>query len=399
MIEKASFLAKFRISEESFIKSRCDWDELVAIFIDFKSKKEELLVAGNLILERLRLIQEIHSLKIRIKDPEHLIEKIIRKKEENPERQITLERYSTEITDLIGVRALHLFKDEWINIHDGITDIWETHEPPTAYIRAGDPDKFFSDHGCEIKPHNAGYRSVHYLIKSQPTKTLHIAEVQVRTIFEEGWSEIDHRLRYPNDINNELLNEYLQIFNRLAGSADEMGSYIKLLKSALTAREIKYEEERDQFIKEKEIILNEMEKLKSKLKSETKENEELQKIIDSLKNTRVPELGFGISGYREAIKSGLTVGLGLLPMSDGLLSASGGLSASGALSASIAVPKGIADLKGIAIPKGIAVTKGIAVPKGIADLNGIAVPKGEGLLSNSETLSKGGKVGQETKDS
>jgi ppGpp synthetase/RelA/SpoT-type nucleotidyltranferase len=295
MLNKSKFLEKFKISDESFEKSKCDWEELKAIFYDFISKEQELLVAGNLILERLRLIKEIHSLKIRIKDPEHLIEKIIRKREENPERNISIDNYSTEITDLIGVRALHLFKDEWISIHDVITKIWDGHEPPTAYIRTGDPEKYFKDNGCEIKAHKAGYRSVHYLIKTQPTKLLHIAEIQVRTIFEEGWSEIDHRLRYPYDINNELLNEYLQIFNRLAGSADEMGSYIKTLKCALTEREKHYEKERDQFNNEKEAILKEMEKLKGRLKSEAKDKEELQKIIDTLKKSNIPSYGIDIS--------------------------------------------------------------------------------------------------------
>lgn len=312
MIDKLSFLEKYRISKETFEKSQCDWEELIDIHDDFHSNEKELLVAGNLILERLRLIKEIHSLKIRIKNPEHLIEKIIRKKEENPERKITLDSYSVEITDLIGARALHLFKDEWINIHNEIMKIWENHELPTAYIRTGDPEKDFKDNGCEIKPHDAGYRSVHYLIKSQPTKKLYIAEVQVRTIFEEGWSEIDHRLRYPYDINNDLLNEYLQIFNRLAGSADEMGGYIKILKNALTESEIKYEKERAQFNNEKKSILKEMEKLKGKLKNETKDKEELQKIIDTFKKSNVPSLNIGLLGIYQSGKDEKQRGPGIV---------------------------------------------------------------------------------------
>jgi hypothetical protein len=66
-----------------------------------------------------------------------------------------------------------------------------------------------------------------------------LAEVQVRTIFEEGWSEIDHRIRYPYDMDNLLLSQFLVIFNRLAGSADEMGSFIRFLKRELDVRESK----------------------------------------------------------------------------------------------------------------------------------------------------------------
>lgn len=305
MLDKSKFMRKYNISEDSFTKSTCSWDELKNIHNDFCSKEIELLVAGNQILERLRLIAEVHSLKIRIKDPEHLIEKIIRKKEENPERVITIENYFLEVTDLIGLRALHLFKDEWLPIHESIICVWETHEQPTAYVRSGDPDKFFIDNGCKVKSHDAGYRSVHYVIKTQPTKTLYLAEVQVRTIFEEGWSEIDHRLRYPYDINNDLLNEYLKIFNRLAGSSDEMGSYIKFLKAALVDREAKYDKERVQFNNEKDAILKEMEKLKGKLKSEAREKEELQNIIDSLKKSSAPSFGFGIIGHNDNARKGM----------------------------------------------------------------------------------------------
>ena len=55
-------------------------------------------------------------------------------------------------------------------------------------------------------------------------------ELQVRTIFEEAWSEIDHKIRYPYFMHDKLFSEYLLILNRLAGSADEMGTYIKFLQ-------------------------------------------------------------------------------------------------------------------------------------------------------------------------
>ena len=49
----------------------------------------------------------------------------------------------------------------------------------------------------------------------------------------KAWSEIDHKIRYPYDTQNDMLGEYLAIFNRIVGSADEMGSFIKKLKEEL----------------------------------------------------------------------------------------------------------------------------------------------------------------------
>ena len=60
---------------------------------------------------------------------------------------------------------------------------------------------------------------MHYLVGIDITKTLNISvEIQVRTVFEEAWSEIDHIMRYPYDVDNPIITEYLGIFNRIVGS-------------------------------------------------------------------------------------------------------------------------------------------------------------------------------------
>lgn len=82
---------------------------------------------------------------------------------------------------------------------------------------------------------------------------MYYAEVQVRSIFEEGWSEIDHRIRYPYNQNNKLFSEFLSIFNRLSGSADEMGTFLQTLQlelSKLKVENLKNVESRDKTIAE-----------------------------------------------------------------------------------------------------------------------------------------------------
>ena len=278
MIAKDKFLGKYKISNETFSSTGLSWDLLEEIFCNYSGQSSQFLAAANLISDYLRQIHEVHSLKFRIKDPEHLIEKIVRKKIEDPSRDITLETYRVEITDLIGVRALHLFKDEWSHIHQAVTSTWDLHETPKAYIRSGDSEQSFKENGCEINHHVAGYRSVHYLVKSQPAKFLFIAELQVRTIFEEGWSEIDHKLRYPHDLDNEILAEYLAIFNRLAGSADEMGTHIQRLKTRL----VELEGEVMSREQERQKTLIDLESLKVKLQSEAADKKKLQEAIDSI---------------------------------------------------------------------------------------------------------------------
>ena len=80
-----------------------------------------------------------------------------------------------------------------------------------------------------------------------------IAEIQVRTIFEEGYGEIDHQLRYSHSEIPEVLALNLLLFNRIAGSSYEMASLINLLNRNWIEMETKYEkiiETKDKEIKE-----------------------------------------------------------------------------------------------------------------------------------------------------
>jgi len=69
----------------------------------------ELQTTATYVVERLRTVPEVHSLKSRIKDAEHLVEKIIRKKYQRSDITVDCENYEEIITDLVGVRVLHLF--------------------------------------------------------------------------------------------------------------------------------------------------------------------------------------------------------------------------------------------------------------------------------------------------
>jgi ppGpp synthetase/RelA/SpoT-type nucleotidyltranferase len=233
LIKKQEFLRKYNIAENDFNKTGLTWDTLECISSKHVLSYDDLHATGNYVVEQLRRVKAVHSIKTRVKEPEHLIEKIIRRSLEDPKATITCDNYEEHITDLVGIRALHLFKDEWLPIHQFVRETWELKEEPIANVREGDPEtitKQFEQHGCKINIHPFGYRSIHYLLNLQPSKKTVVAELQVRTLFEEGWSEIDHKVRYPYEKEDTVLTESLLLFNRQAGSADEMGSFIKALQ-------------------------------------------------------------------------------------------------------------------------------------------------------------------------
>ncbi|MEW6657850.1 MAG: hypothetical protein AB1424_04240 [Thermodesulfobacteriota bacterium] len=240
MIDKIDFLKKYNIDQDKFNETGLNWEDLEKIHESYGKIKDDLQAAGNIVFDILRRNKKVHSIKMRIKNPDHLIDKLIRKVIKEPSQGINIDNYTIMITDLIGIRALHLFKEDWEPIHNFIIEKWEQqlHEKPLVYVRKGDPPEFLKRYEGKdliVEEHPRGYRSIHYLIETSLTaKIKFIVEIQVRTIFEEGWSEIDHQVRYPYDLDNVILSNYLDIFNRLAGSADEMGSFVTILKNALT---------------------------------------------------------------------------------------------------------------------------------------------------------------------
>jgi len=187
----------------------------------------------------------VHTVKSRIKDPDRLIEKIIRKTRDRKLKygkdfQFTLDNYKNEINDLIGIRVIHIFKEQWQEIHEFITKTWKVIEV-TANVREGDNTRKFEELGIEVRSRISGYRSVHYLVEFYPTNEKVIAEIQVRTIFEEGYGEIDHRLRYSHVEIPEILKSNILLFNRIVGSADEMASLINDLSKEWFSKEQEYE--------------------------------------------------------------------------------------------------------------------------------------------------------------
>lgn len=260
---KAEFLRKYPYIEGEIINNNIDFDALNDIYNDFNVYKDTYETQADFIANTLRTHNKIHSVKSRVKRSERLIEKIIRKTPDKKEKygddfQFSVKNYKDEINDLIGIRAIHIFKQDWESIHEYILNTWKVIEI-TANVRDGDDTKRFKELDIQIKSRPSGYRSVHYLIEFYPTNEKVIAEIQVRTIFEEGYGEIDHQLRYSHKEISEVLASNLLLFNRIVGSADEMASLINLLNKNLCEMENSYEKIIDS--KDEEIR-----RLKEKLK-------------------------------------------------------------------------------------------------------------------------------------
>jgi ppGpp synthetase/RelA/SpoT-type nucleotidyltranferase len=171
----------------------------------------------------------VHSVRSRIKDESHLREKIRRKKiHEN--RVITPDNLFEEVTDLAGVRVLHLYMAQFEAIHtvvDGYVSRghWCLNEPPCAYTWDPESSRFLERLGLKISIKESNYTSVHYVVK--PNENVPVAcEVQVRTLFEEVWGEIDHVLNYPVPTKSVACAEQLKVLAKMVGAGSRLAAAI-----------------------------------------------------------------------------------------------------------------------------------------------------------------------------
>ncbi|MFM9913441.1 MAG: hypothetical protein ACKVN9_07905 [Methylophilaceae bacterium] len=170
----------------------------------------------------------IHSIKSRLKDPDHLREKLVRKTLEVD--CITLDNFFTRITDLAGVRVLHLYQDQFPQIHGFIADKiksqdWFLAEKPIAYSWDPEARDFFESHGLEVKLKESYYTSIHYLIKPKGKSDI-CCEIQVRTLFEEIWGEIDHTINYPEPTQSKACKEQLRVLSKLVSTGTRLADSI-----------------------------------------------------------------------------------------------------------------------------------------------------------------------------
>lgn len=273
LINKEDFKIKYGISESQLNCCGLTWSELGQIYDDYKTNRipQYREISRDFIDEFLpdEIYEEnggvrIHSIRSRIKSPEHLIEKIVRRKEENYKKykELDAKNYELFVTDLIGIRCFVLFKADWQSVHKYLIkkirndpDLYvksPIHDPvyddkvyfaerPKAHIRAGDSREIYEE---LLEPDavidRRIYRSVHYIVRYKGV----FLEIQVRTLFEEGWGEVDHAIVYPYYKDDPFLKEYTELLNRLSGLADEMGSFFRRAK-ALEADYLRYSHDGD----------------------------------------------------------------------------------------------------------------------------------------------------------
>ena len=242
----------FNLPDNVICASGLSADDLEKIYYDYYGRLGDLEKCKNDFISEYILGAKnirLHSHGSRVKDPYHLLEKIIRKKHNNFEKYEAMQTddYFKYITDLIGCRILLVYKEDWERLHEYLVNTFDNIEEnyinkkdysgsyqrtfikpfmaerPVAYIRPGDYDDIYRKHSDLDINREGYYRSVHYIIRLKE----YYIELQVRSLYEEAWGEVDHDILYPLHKDNSRLVKFSQILNRIAGVGDELSDYFK----------------------------------------------------------------------------------------------------------------------------------------------------------------------------
>jgi ppGpp synthetase/RelA/SpoT-type nucleotidyltranferase len=175
------------------------------------------------------LSELVHSVKRRMKAPDGLKDKLIRKlvtcESSGQAFDVTADNLFLRINDLGGYRILHLHTQQMGQIHAILLDLLDKaqcdlYEKPFANIWDEESRAYFEGIGIHTEVNTRLYSSVHYVIQPR-SKTL-TCEIEVRTLADEIWGEIDHRINYPQAHPSLACREQIKALARVASSCSRL---------------------------------------------------------------------------------------------------------------------------------------------------------------------------------
>ena len=198
-----------------------------AILISFFKEKEKYEKLAQHIVHLIRddpssPMESLHTITYRIKDETRLIEKI---DEENKQLGaeavlITHKNFQQRVGDLLGIRLICLRLSDINRVEAYLGLLAEEKilrfigkpDQKRSFVLPIDPGAAIPD-GLDLQ--YSGYSSIHYQVElgensdaTDELKGLQI-EIQLRTILEEAWGEIDHKYRYVYSRSGDVLPEYI----------------------------------------------------------------------------------------------------------------------------------------------------------------------------------------------
>jgi GTP pyrophosphokinase len=194
--------------------------------------KEPAYWAGYSLSGRHPTPSPIQRVRLRIKRPESAVDKILRKPESYPD-SLTIESLR-RMPDTVGARVIVYFLSQLSLVDREIRNSREfelsPEHPPIAYL----PPHLHSELGLshiERQEKESGYASIHYLLRlregAEGAEENPCFELQLRTLSEDIWGEIEHVLGYkPEKRTSFAVRKQFKIISRELEALDEHFNFL-----------------------------------------------------------------------------------------------------------------------------------------------------------------------------
>ena len=172
------------------------------------------------------LAQWIHFIKYRVKGQRSLTDKLQRLVREDPSAPIDASNIFDRVTDLAGVRIIHLHNDQLADLHPRVLQILDQNQyaqlsDPVAHCWDDEYEALFHNIGLRTKRVDSMYTTVHYDVQASQNPPI-TCELQVRSLADEIWGEVSHRVNYPTESPSEACRDQLKVLARLTSGCGRL---------------------------------------------------------------------------------------------------------------------------------------------------------------------------------
>jgi ppGpp synthetase/RelA/SpoT-type nucleotidyltranferase len=172
----------------------------------------------------------VHFIKFRVKGGDSLKQKLVdkatKRRKAGKAPDITAENLFGKIGDLVAVRILHLHTDQIKPMTAAIAAVFASYrfkvkEGPTAIVWDQEYREHYKGLSIATQTRNSMYMSVHYVVEAATNPRIKV-ELQVRTLAEELWGEVDHRIRYKSKTVKRACTDQLKVLARMTSGCTRL---------------------------------------------------------------------------------------------------------------------------------------------------------------------------------
>jgi ppGpp synthetase/RelA/SpoT-type nucleotidyltranferase len=99
--------------------------------------------------------------------------------------------------------------------------MYSVKDGPTAIVWDSEYAKLYDEFGIKPETRDSMYTSVHYVVQPSQRTALRL-EIQVRTLMEEVWGEVSHKVNYPDASLSRACTDQLKVLARMTSGCTRL---------------------------------------------------------------------------------------------------------------------------------------------------------------------------------